>query len=125
MSRTLPDVEGLGLDDLKRLVFQLLEEVTALRETVAALRDEIARLKGLNGRPPIKPSGMEGSSEAKRAGRGKTTRRGKGSKRLIIDEDRIVAAAVPPGSWFKGYQDYVVQELVVCRHVIRLRRDAG
>ncbi len=123
MSRTLPDVEGLGLADLKRLVFQLVEEVTALSETVAALRDEIARLKGLNGRPPIKPSGMAGSSGAKRAGRGKTKRRGKGSKRLIIDEDRIVAAAVPPGSRFKGYEDYVVQDLVVRRHVIRLRRE--
>ena len=122
MSVTLPDVEGLGLADLKKLVLKLLEENAALSETVAALRDEIARLKGLNGRPPIKPSGMEGSRGAKRAGRAKTKRRSKGSKRLIIDEDRIVAAAVPPGSGFKGYQDYVVQELVVCRHVIRLRR---
>ena len=93
------------------------------KETVAALRDEIARLKGLNGRPPIKPSGMEGSSGAKRAGRRKTKRRGKGSKRLIIDEDRIVAAAVAPGSRFKGYEDYVVQDLVVRRHVIRFRRE--
>ena len=101
----------------------LLVEVAALKETVAALRDEIARLKGLNGRPPIKPSGMEGSSGAKRAGRRKTKRRGKGSKRLIIDEDRIVAAAVAPGSRFKGYEDYVVQDLVVRRHVIRFRRE--
>jgi hypothetical protein len=65
---------------------------------------------------------MEGSSGAKRAGRGKTKRRGKGSKRLIIDEDRIVAAAAP-GSRLKGYEDYVVQELVVRRHVIRFRRE--
>ena len=123
MSGTLPDVEGLGLDDLKKLVFQLVEQVTALSETVAGLGDEIARLKGLNGRPPIKPSGIEGSSAATRAGRRKTKRRGKGSKRLVIDEDRVVAAAVAPGSRFKGYQDYVVQELVVRRHVIRLRRE--
>jgi hypothetical protein len=123
MVGSLPDIEGLTPDDLKQLVLQLLEDVAVLRETVAALRDEIARLKGLNGRPPIKPSGMEGSSGSRRAGRAKTKRRGQGSKRLIIDEDRIVAAAVPAGSRFKGYQDYVVQELVVCRHVIRLRRE--
>ncbi len=123
MVGSLPDIEGLAPDDLKRLVLQLVEEVGALKETVAALRDEIARLKGLNGRPPIKPSGMEGSSGAKRAGRRKTKRRGKGSKRLIIDEDRIVAAAVAPGSRFKGYEDYVVQDLVVRRHVVRFRRE--
>ena len=123
MSGTLPDVAGLGLDDLKKLVFQLLEENAALRAEVAALRDEVARLKGLNGRPLIKPSGMEGSSGSKRAGRRKTKRRGKGSKRLTIDEDRIVAAVVAPGSRFKGYEDYVVQDLVVRRHVIRLRRE--
>ncbi len=98
MVGSLPDIEGLAPDDLKQLVLRLLEEV-------AALGDEIARLKGLNGRPPIKPSGIEGPSGAKRAGRRKTKRRGKGSKRLIIDEDRIVAAAVAPGSRFKGYQD--------------------
>ena len=113
----------LTRDELEGLVSRLLVEVAALKETVAALRDEIARLKGLNGRPPIKPSGMEGSSGAKRAGRRKTKRRGKGSKRLIIDEDRIVAAAVAPGSRFKGYEDYVVQDLVVRRHVIRFRRE--
>ena len=123
MVGSLPDIEGLTPDDLKRLVLQLLEEVATLKETVAALRDEIARLKGLNGRPPIKPSGIEGSSAAKRAERCKTKRRGKGSKRLIIDEDRMVAAVPPPGSRFKGYEDYVVQDLVVRRHVIRFRRE--
>ena len=117
------DLSSLTRDELEGLVSRLLVEVAALKETVAALRDEIARLKGLNGRPPIKPSGMEGSSGAKRAGRRKTKRRGKGSKRLIIDEDRIVAAAVAPGSRFKGYEDYVVQDLVVRRHVIRFRRE--
>ncbi len=123
MVGSLPDIEGLTPDDLKLLVLQMLEEVAALTETVATLRDEIARLKGLNGRPPIKPSGMEGSSGSRRAGRAKTKRRGKGSKRLIIDEDRIVTAPAPAGSRFKGYEDYVVQDLVVRRHVIRLRRE--
>ncbi len=123
MSETLPDVEGLDLDDLKKLVLKLLEENVALRAEVAALRDEVARLKGLNGRPPIKPSGMEGPRGSKASRRGKTKRRGKGSKRLIIDEDRIVAATTVPGWRFKGYQDYVVQDLVVRRHVIRFRRE--
>ena len=59
MSGTLPDVEGLGLDDLKKLVLKLLEENAALRAEVAALRAEVARLKGLNRRPPITPRGLD------------------------------------------------------------------
>ncbi len=117
------DLSNLSRDALEGLVSRLLVEVAALSETVAGLRDEIARLKGLNRRPPIKPSGIEGSSAATRAGHRKIKRRGRGSKRLVIDEDRVVAAAVAPGSRFKGYEDYVVQELVVRRHVIRLRRE--
>ena len=117
------DLSSLSRDELEGLVARLLVKVAALKETVAGLRDEIARLKGLKGRPTIKPSGMEGSSGPNAARLGKTKRRRKGAKRLIIDEDRIVSAAVAPGSRFKGYEDYVVQDLVMRRHVIRFRRE--
>jgi hypothetical protein len=47
-----PDLDGLP-PELKELVLKLLAEN-------AELRDEIARLKGLKGRPEIKPSsGMD------------------------------------------------------------------
>jgi hypothetical protein len=120
MNGTPPDVEGVGLDDLKEWILRLLEENAALSAEVAALRDEVARLKGLSGRPPIKPSGMEPPRGT--GGRGRKKRGRKGAKRLAIDEDRIVVVGVPAGSRFKGYQDYVVQDLVVRRHVIRYRR---
>lgn len=122
MTESLPDVEGLGLKDLKRLVVRLLEDNAALRMEIAALRAEIARLKGLKGRPKIKPSGMEKETEPKeKAGRSKT-RRGGQMARLGIHEERIIEAEVPPGSRFKGYEDYVVQELVLRPHVVRFRR---
>jgi hypothetical protein len=56
-----------------------------------------------------------------KAGR-KQARRGRGAKRLAVDETRVIAAPHPPGARFKGYEDTVVQELVVRRHVVRYRR---
>ena len=53
MAGSLPDIDALTLDDLKRLVLRLLQEVAALKAEKAALREEMARLKGLKGRPPI------------------------------------------------------------------------
>jgi hypothetical protein len=117
------DLSRLPRDELEGLIERLLIEVAELKETVAGQRDEIARLKGLQGRPSIKPSGMEGSGGSRSVRGGKSRPRRKGSKRLTLDEDRLVAAVVPTGSRFKGYEDYVVQDLVVRRHVIRFRRE--
>ncbi len=53
------DISGLGLEELRALLLQALEETVRLKTENAALREEIARLKGLKGRPKLKPSGME------------------------------------------------------------------
>lgn len=122
------DTDSLSRDELKALVEQLLGHVSALSQTVIEQREEIARLKGLKGRPDIKPpsrpSGMEKANrETSPAGQ---PRRGGGPKTAnrTIDEDRIIEISdLPPGSVFKGYQDYVVQELVFRKHVVRYRRE--
>lgn len=102
--------------------------VATLSDTVIELREEIARLKGLKGRPDIKPpsqpSGMEKANRPK--GPSDLPRRGGGPKTAnrAIDEDRILEiAGLPAGSRFKGYQDFVVQELVIRKHVVRYRRE--
>ena len=103
---------------------ELLELVLEQRRLIGELREEIARLKGLKGRPDIKPqSGMEkgptqggGGAHGGRRGRGKSTPR-------VMVEDEIVKVAVPPGSRFKGYQDFLVQELELRVRAVRYRRE--
>jgi hypothetical protein len=123
-----PDIDALSLSALKSLVLQLLEERAELQRTVGALRDEIARLKGGPGRPDvkanIKPSGMEKASEA-RAGdsSGERRRRGGTRTKLTIHEERTLEADAPPGSRFKGYAGFLVQDLVIRPLVTHFRRE--
>src|SRR5690349_25052195 len=101
------DLDALSPTELKARVLELLGKVAALEQTVAAQRAEIARLKGLKGRPALKPSGMEKASEPKPPG----SRKGRGPVRpRVAVEDQVIAAPVPPGSRFKGYADFVVHD---------------
>src|ERR1700719_526803 len=117
-------LDGLSHSDLKSLVLKRVEEPADLRRTVAAQRDEIARLKGGSGRPNIKPSGMDRGTEPKPPSGGGAGPRAKGGKtsRLSIHEERTVKVASPPdGSRFKGYANFIVQDLVIRPHVVNFR----
>lgn len=119
-----PDLDTLSSAELKAVVVELLARVGNLERTVVAQRDEIARLKGLPGRPMLKPSGMENATQPKPSTEtGKHRGGGKKTARRVIDEDRVIKATVPTGSRFKGYADFVVQDLVFRPHVTRYRRE--
>src|SRR5918997_1983386 len=115
------DLDALSPTELNALVVQLLGKVAALEQTVAAQRTEIAWLKGLKSRPQLKPSGMEKASEPKPPSPPKG-RRGPVTPRVAV-EDQVIEATVPPGSRFKGYTDFLVQDLVLRARCIRYRRE--
>ena len=81
-----PDLDELTLAQLRELVAMLLTKMAALEQKVIEQREEIARLKGLKGRPDIKPSGMDKGTEPARPGRqGQHLRRGKVRPRVNVE----------------------------------------
>ena len=106
-------LSALSRAELEALLLELFGEVAALKKVVEEQREEIARLKGLKGRPTIRPSGMDQGTEPPKSGRQEKRRgRGKVTPRVRIEET-VIEAAVPPGSRFKGYERYLVQDLVI------------
>ena len=122
-----PKIPDIPEEDRTPLVVALLQIVQLQQEQIQTLKDEIARLKGQNPRPKIKPSRLEADSakddkggEEKRPGSAKKSKRGE----LEIHETKVVKADdVPPGSRFKGYEDFMVQALVIKPRNILYRRE--
>lgn len=103
------------------LVLTLLELIQLQREEIQQLRDELTRLKGHKTKPDIKPSQLttarplegeapseQGDKPGKRPG---SAKRDKTAQLTIQKTERIRPTELPPGSIFKGYQTYVVQDL--------------
>jgi hypothetical protein len=124
MAESPRPIDGLGLEELKSLLVQVLEDNARLKAENAELRDEIARLKGLNGRPKLKPSGMEKATETPAKGHRKIGRRGPKRTKLTITETRIIKAQnVPADARFKGYEEFLVQDLIVQPLTVLYRRE--
>jgi hypothetical protein len=105
---------------------QLEDRVRLQQERIEQLEEEIARLKGLQPRPRIAPSSLETpprpprDPEAKRPG---SAKRSKTAGLTITDEIVIPLAHRPEGAVFKGYEDFVVQDLILKPRVILYRRE--
>ena len=134
-------VDGLGLEELKSLLVQALEEIARqkveladqreanarLKAENAELRQEIARLKGLKGRPKIKPSGMDKATDPAAdtaKGQRRIGRRGATRTKVTIDETTIIKAEnMPAGARFKGYEEFLVQDLIIKTRTTLYRRE--
>jgi hypothetical protein len=123
MPLLLPDIPEA---DLTPLVRQLLEIIRFQQERIQQLEDEIARLKGLKTRPVIAPSRLETPPRPppvpgqKRPG---SAKRPKTSQLIVTNEVVIPLANVPPEATFKGYEDFVVQDLIIRSQVTCYRRE--
>jgi hypothetical protein len=123
MSLPLPDISESESTPLVRHLLDLLQQQQAI---IQQLRDEIARLKGLKTRPLIAPSPLEVSPRPPREPGQKRPGSAKRLKTalLTITNDEVVPLAdPPPGSVFKGYEDFVVQDLLIRPKVVRYRRE--
>ena len=100
-------------------------EVARLRSENQTLKDEIARLKHLPPRPPVKPSGMEKATERSEpeADKPARRRRGPGVSKLSIDRTVELTVDAPAGSRRKGYEDVVVQDLMLRTETTLYRRE--
>ena len=113
----------LSRAELEALLVELFSKVAVLEKIVGEQRDEIARLKGLKGRPAIKPSGMDKATEPAKPARQEKRRRGKVTPRVSIQDFVVKATAVPEGSCFKGHEPFLVQDLVISASATRYQRE--
>jgi hypothetical protein len=112
------------VEALLGIIRQLLDRVHQLEQDNQQLRDEIARLKGQKPRPDIKPSRLEAAPKGAVAkgepGRGRTRQP---KAELHIDRDvTLQVEDLPAGATFKGYEPFVVQDLVIRAETIRYLR---
>ena len=127
----LPDIPEAAqtplVKELLGIIAQLAEKVRQHEETIAQLQDEIAVLKGEKKRPKFKPSQLDkkAGQDEEASGEGKRPGSAKRSKTAVLEihEERVIPPTepVPAGSRFKGYHDYVVQDLVIQAHNTRYR----
>jgi hypothetical protein len=114
------------VEALLGIVQQLLDRVAHLEEANHLLRDEIAKLKGLKARPDIKPSLLEATPAkppnqegSKRPG---SAKRPKTAELHIHHERTLHLEVLPEGAVLRGYEPYVVQELLITNENIRYLR---
>jgi hypothetical protein len=114
------------VEALLGIIRQLADRVAELEETNRHVRDEIAVLQGQKPRPTIRPSILltpptptDGAGTGRR--RGKPTRP-KTAELTIHDTVTLHPPALPAGATLRGYEAYVVQELLIHNHNTRYLR---
>ena len=115
---------------LLALAEQFAQQIQLQAEEIAQLKDEINILKGEKKRPVFKPSKLDKQTDKQKnsdqdSSKPSKKKRAKKSKtaQLKIHEDKVIKpdSPIPEGSRFKGYRDFVVQDLHIEVRNIRYR----
>jgi len=118
---------------LLALAEQFAQQNQLQTEEIARLKDDINILKGEKKRPVFKPSKLDKQTDKQNqskdsdqdSGNPPKKKRAKKSKtaQLTIHQDKVIKpdAPIPEGSRFKGYRDFVVQDLHIEVQNIRYR----
>src|SRR3954451_12681411 len=122
----LPDIPEAERTPLVRQLLDIIalqqERIQQLEERIHQLEDEIARLKGLKARPRIAPSTLERPPKPPRDPTAKRPGSAKRSKTAELTITEEVVAPLPDvlaQAVFKGYEDFVVLDLILKPRVIR------
>jgi hypothetical protein len=130
----LPSLPDIPAEQRTPLVEALLgviraqqDRIRELEETVQQLRDEIAILKGQKPRPTIAASRLEQPEHRSPLGEGQkrpgSKKRSKNAQLRVNREVSIPFPDPPSGSVSKGYEEYIVQDLVIRAEVTRYLRE--
>ena len=134
ISKRIKEIEEKDFSDpaTQREVLNIFEILCGIIEAQIAenqaLKDELNRLKGEKGKPEIKPNKKEEDKKPgeERMERGTRKEWKKGSKldKIKIDREQIVElnkTGLPEDIVFKGYEDRVIQNIVVQTDNVRYR----
>jgi hypothetical protein len=115
---------------LLNLVEDLSADLRDAQAEIQRLRDENNRLKGEQGKPDIKPptSPTPPTNYSSELERHRRAERGKRGKRhpITIDREQTLAverAILPPDAEFKGYEEVVVQDVVIRTDNVRFWKE--
>lgn len=103
------------VDSLLDMIRQLLDRVGELEKSLQEVRDDNAVLKGQKPKPIIRPSRLESSPTPRPPGskRPGSEKRSKNAELVIHKEVPLHPPNLPKEAVFKGYEPFVVQELIV------------
>lgn len=114
---------------LLNLIETLAADLRAAQGEIQRLRDENNRLKGEQGQPKLKPNkpleSTDHSSEKERR-KPKGWSKGRKLNSIAIDREQLLEVdrdSLPPDAQFKGYEEVVVQDVVVHTDNVLFRKE--
>jgi hypothetical protein len=124
MSSNKPDFPSIPENERTPLIDMLLELIQWQEQRISDLEDEIQDLKKETKRPKFKSSKMDKKTEDEdtEGKKKKKKPRRKKKQNLEVHNEKIIQPDnIPEGTHFKGYQDIIVQDIVITPHNTRYR----